>query len=677
MPKAKPIKSPTAQGLDQAALAYTASIAFDRRLYRYDIAASIAHARMLARQGIIPGGDAEAIVRGLEEIRREIERGEFSFRQEMEDIHLNIEARLYEKIGEAAGRLHTARSRNDQVATDMRLFVKEACDQAVGRVRALQLALLGMAEANREVVAPGYTHLQRAQPLLLAHHLLAYFEMFDRDSQRFADCCRRADVLPLGAGALAGVPYPIDREFVARELGFSRIAENSVDAVADRDFVVEFQAAAAVAMMHLSRLAEEIVLWSSAEFGFIELPAEFSTGSSIMPQKRNPDVAELARGKTGRIYGNLMAILTTLKGLPLAYNRDLQEDKEPLLDTVDTLLSSLEVMAAMLPALRVDAERAEAAAAGSYALATDVADYLVRKGAPFREAHQAVAALVRYAESQGKALEQLTLEEYRRFSALFEEDVLRLDVRSAIAARDVPGGTAPRRVAAALKRARQRLAREAGLPSPVSETGADLDTTQILHDVEGLLREQRRSRRKAGPEIGGFSALYDAYFTKVFDYVYKRLGDEHQAADVTMEVFERAFARASSLPSEEAFGSWLLASARSVLDHPRLRSVPAQPIGDVRPAGLATSNLWPDQPGFTIITMAEKALLEQERTTRLNELIRGLSKREQEVLSLRFGGDLTNRQIAEAMGVKERTVRVFLHRALGRLRERMEERVRD
>ncbi|MEE8369564.1 MAG: argininosuccinate lyase, partial [Dehalococcoidia bacterium] len=310
------------------ALDYTASIDSDRRLYRHDIAGSIAHARMLARQRIISAEDGEAIVRGLEEIRGEIERGDFPFRQELEDIHLNIEARLAEKIGEAAGRLHTARSRNDQVATDVRLFVMEACDSAMAGVRGLQSALLGLAEENRETIMPGYTHLQRAQPLLLAHHLLAYFQMLDRDAQRFADCRRRADELPLGSGALAGVPYPIDREFVARELGFSRISENSVDAVAERDFVVEFQAAAAITMMHLSRLAEEIVLWSSAEFGFIELPQEFATGSSIMPQKRNPDVAELARGRTGRVYGNLMAILTTLKGLPLAYNRDLQEDKE-------------------------------------------------------------------------------------------------------------------------------------------------------------------------------------------------------------------------------------------------------------------------------------------------------------------------------------------------------------
>jgi argininosuccinate lyase len=455
------VTSPTARGLDRGALNYSASIAYDRRLYRHDIAGSIAHARMLAKQGIIPGDDAESIVRGLEEIRDEIERGDFPFRVDLEDIHLNIEARLTEKIGEAAGRLHTARSRNDQIATDMRLFVMEACDDAVASIRGLQASLLDLADTNQGIVMPGYTHLQRAQPVLFAHHLLAYFEMLDRDSGRFIDCRSRADELPLGAGALAGAPYPLDREFVASELGFSRVSRNSIDAVADRDFVVEFQACAATAMMHVSRLGEEIVLWSSDEFGFVRLPNEFATSSSIMPQKRNPDVAELARGRTGRIFGNLLAILTTLKGLPLAYNRDLQEDKQPLFDTVDTLTGTLDVFAAMLPSLTIDGERMEVAAAGSYTLATDLADYLARKGVPFREAHQSVAELVRYAEGEGKPLSGFSLEEYRRFSALFDQDVLSLDVRASIAARDVPGGTAPERVAEALELARERLT-EAG-----------------------------------------------------------------------------------------------------------------------------------------------------------------------------------------------------------------------
>src|SRR3989449_11570133 len=462
MPERKDgIESPTARGLDERALKSTASIVYPRRLYRHDIAGSIAHARMLAKQGIIAGDHAESIVRGLEEICEEIERGDFPFREELEDIHLNIEARLNEKIGEAAGRLHTARSRNDQIATDMRLFVMEACDDALLAIRGLQTVLLGLAEANQGAIMPGYTHLQRAQPVLFAHHLLAYFEMLDRDSGRLRDCRLRADELPLGAGALAGAPYPLDREFVASELGVSRVSRNSIDAVADRDFVIEFQAAAATAMMHLSRHAEEIVLWCSDEFSFVRLADMFATGSSIMPQKRNPDVAELARGRAGRVYGNLMAILTTLKGLPLAYNRDLQEDKQPLFDTVDTLLATLEVLTALLPALEVRSERMESAAAGSYTLATDVADYLVRKGMPFREAHQAVADLVRYAEGEGKSLRGLSLEEYRRFSPLFEHDVLALDVRASVAARDVPGGTAPSRVAEALKLARERLRDEA------------------------------------------------------------------------------------------------------------------------------------------------------------------------------------------------------------------------
>jgi argininosuccinate lyase len=450
-------ESPTARGVDRRALDYSASIAYDRRLYRHDIAVSIAHARMLGRQKIIPAEDAEAIVRGLEEIRSEIESGTFPFRRELEDIHLNIEARLREKIGDAAARVHTARSRNDQIATDMRLFVMECCDEAIARVRTLQSALVELAERNLDTVMPGYTHLQRAQPVLLAHHLLAYFEMLDRDAGRFADCRTRADELPLGAGALAGVPYPVDREFLASELGFSSVSRNSIDAVSDRDFVVEYHAAAAMTMTHLSRLCEEIVIWSSEEFAFVTLPPQFATGSSIMPQKRNPDIAELARARTGRTYGNLVAALTVLKGLPLAYNRDLQEDKEPLFESVDVLLSTLEVLSAMLPELQFNVMQAQRAARSSYVLATDVADYLTRKGMPFRDAHQAVAELVRYAQSQNRRLDELSLEEYRRFSPLFDEDVRALDVRAAIEARDVPGGTAQRRVESALKQARERL----------------------------------------------------------------------------------------------------------------------------------------------------------------------------------------------------------------------------
>ena len=410
MKDSKP-SSPTARGLDRRALAYSASIAYDRRLYPHDIAGSIAHARMLARQGIIDSNDAEAIVAGLKELREEIELGDFPWRDEYEDVHLNIEMRLREKIGDAAGRLHTARSRNDQVATDVRLFTIEACDSLVAGIRGLQTSVVDLAETELDTIAPGYTHLQPAQPVLLSHHLLAYFEMLDRDAQRFAQARDRADEMPLGSGALAGVPYPIDREFVARELGFTRISRNSIDAVSDRDFLIDFHAAAASTIMHLSRLSEEIVLWSSEEFGFVRLPEEFATGSSIMPQKRNPDIAELTRGRTGRVVGNLMAILTTLKGLPLSYNRDLQEDKEGLFDTFDTLLPALELLAALLSALIVDRTRIEAAAAGGYTLATDIADYLVAKGLPFRDAHGVVAELVKHAQADRRLLTELTLEE--------------------------------------------------------------------------------------------------------------------------------------------------------------------------------------------------------------------------------------------------------------------------
>jgi argininosuccinate lyase len=487
MKQARQPQSPTAHGVDPRALRFTASIGFDRRLYRQDIAGSIAHARMLGHQGIIPQADADAIIHGLAKIREEIERGDFPFREELEDIHLNIEARLREMIGDAASRLHTARSRNDQVATGVRLYVMESCDRALNSLRSVQAALLDLAEANRDVVAPGYTHLQRAQPVLLAHHLLAYFEMLDRDAGRFAVCRDRADEMPLGAGALAGVPYPIDRQSVAAELGFSRISRNSIDAVSDRDFVVDFHSAASTTMMHLSRLAEEIVIWSSAEFGFIELPPEFSTGSSIMPQKRNPDVAELVRGKSGRVYGNLMAVLTTVKGLPLAYCADLQEDKERLFDSVDTVLATLDVLSAMLPALRFNAGRTAAAAAGSYTLATDVADYLVRKGVPFRDAHQAVAALVREAAAAGKGLGDLSLAEYRACSPLFDEDVLGLDVAASVAARDVPGGTAPARVKEALKEVRRRL--EIARRVPVERAAPD-------HYAAGKRTEYDLKRRR-------------------------------------------------------------------------------------------------------------------------------------------------------------------------------------
>ena len=436
---------------------YTASIPFDRRLYQQDIAGSIAHVRMLAKQGIISDKDAELIVMGLTSIREEIEQGAFALRADLEDIHMNIEARLIEKIGDIGQKLHTARSRNDQIALDMRLFAKEAISETIDELVGLQKALLDLAEANKDVVMPGYTHLQRAQPVLFAHHLLAYFEMFQRDVERFGDCLKRADVLPLGSGALAGVAYNIDREFLAKELGFSRVSENSMDAVSDRDFVIEYQAAASLAMMHLSRLAEEIVLWASAEFGFVELDEAYATGSSIMPQKRNPDVAELARGKTGRVYGNLLAILTTMKALPLTYNRDMQEDKQVFFDTVDTLLSTLGVFTGMVTSLQVKGENTRQAAQGGYILATDLADYLVRKGVPFRQAHGVVGKLVQYAMEKGKAFQELSLGEYQTFSPLFAEDVYSITVESSLEARSARGGTAPEQVKEALKKARKSL----------------------------------------------------------------------------------------------------------------------------------------------------------------------------------------------------------------------------
>ncbi len=439
---------------DRLVQRYTASIPFDHRLYQQDIAGSLAHAKMLARQNIITDKEAELIGMGLVSIREEIERGELQFREDLEDIHMNIEARLTEKVGDIAGKLHTARSRNDQVAVDLRLYCKEAIAETLQALRALQSALLDVAESHREVVMPGYTHLQRAQPVLLAHHLLAYFEMLERDVGRFRDCLKRTDVMPLGSGALAGVPYRIDRAFVAGQLGFAQVSQNSLDAVSDRDFVIEYEAAASLAMMHLSRLAEELVLWSSAEFGFIEIDDAYATGSSIMPQKKNADVAELGRGKTGRVYGHLSALLATMKGLPLSYNKDLQEDKEGLFDTVDTLLSTLAVFAGMLKTVTVKAERAGQAAGAGYILATDVADYLAKKGLPFRRAHEVVAKLVSYSAGKGKELHQLELGEYRQFSPLFDAAVLDISVETSVKARNVVGGTAPRQVEAQLARAR-------------------------------------------------------------------------------------------------------------------------------------------------------------------------------------------------------------------------------
>jgi len=454
------LRSRFQKGADKAAEKYVASISFDWRLYKYDIAGSIAHAQMLAKQGLISEKDVELIVSGLTSIRDEIEQGKFEFKPELEDIHMSIESRLFEKVGDVAGKLHTARSRNDQVALDMRLFVKEAILEAVSRLKDFQLVLLDVAEANKTAIMPGYTHLQQAQPILFAHHLLAYFEMLQRDVARFQDCLKRTDVLPLGSGALAGVAYPVDRNFIAQKLGFNEVSANSLDAVSDRDFVIEYEAAAAMTMMHLSRLEEEIVLWSSAEFGFVELDDAYATSSSIMPQKKNPCVAELARGKTGRVYGNLLSLLTVMKGLPLAYNRDMQEDKEGLFDTVDTLISTLGVVTGLMKTLKINAAQMARAVSDSYILATDLADYLVKKGLPFRQAHSIVGKLVQYVIGKNKSFKELSLGEYRNFSPLFAGDVYGITVETSVEARDIVGGTAPKQVVAALARARKLVGKK-------------------------------------------------------------------------------------------------------------------------------------------------------------------------------------------------------------------------
>ena len=442
---------------DKAAAKYSASIFIDWRLYPYDIQGSIAHARMLGKQGIITDRETTIIIKGLESVAREIESGEFKFDPELEDVHMNIESRLIEKVGIAGRKLHTARSRNDQVAVDTRMYTKDAINKTVLNIKLLQKVLVGVAEANKTVAMPGYTHVQRAQPVLLAHHLLAYFEMLQRDAGRFSDCLDRVNVLPLGSGAVAGVAYDIDREFVAKELGFSRISMNSIDAVSDRDYIIEYESAASICMMHLSRLAEEMILWSSSEFGFIEMDDAYVTGSSIMPQKKNPDIAELVRGKTGRVYGRLMSLLTTMKGLPLSYNSDLQEDKEGFFDCVDTLLSSLEVFTGMISTMKVNTDKMEKAAGEGYILATDLADYLVKKGAAFRDAHGVVARLVAYAVKENKNLDELSIDEYREYSPLFEDDVTAISVESSLAARDNPGGTAPAQVEKVLTKAKELI----------------------------------------------------------------------------------------------------------------------------------------------------------------------------------------------------------------------------
>ncbi len=444
-------------GLKEVFSDYTVSIHYDRRLYRQDIAGSIAHARMLSKQEIISADDADAIIGGLKVVEEEIRSGEFPWRPELEDVHMNIERRLFELIGEPALRLHTARSRNDQVALDVRMYAKDAISEILSALYDLRWNLVSLAERNPDAPMPGYTHVQRAQPVLVAHHMLAYYEMFSRDSERFSQAFERTDVMPLGSGALAGLPYHIDRQFVADELGFSRISANSMDAVSDRDFLLDFMSASAICAMHLSRMAEELVIWSSDEFGFVRMPDDYTTGSSIMPQKRNPDFVEIARGKTGRVYGSLMGLLTVLKGLPLTYNRDMQEDKEGFFDTSDTILATLRIFADLVSGIEINAGRMRTAAGESYVLATDIADYLVARGAPFREAYRVVSSLSDYALERGVGFDELSLKEYKTLSPLFESDVYRITVESSIGARDVPGGTAYSRVSKAIAAARAEL----------------------------------------------------------------------------------------------------------------------------------------------------------------------------------------------------------------------------
>jgi len=446
------------KGVDVDVHAFGASIPIDRRLYKEDIAGSIAHATMLGRQGIIAEAEAETLVEGLRRVHAEVESGESSPDLRWEDIHSFVEARLRELVGDVAGKLHTARSRNDQVALDVRMYARASLKEIVSRLVTLQQTLVDLAQANLAVVMPGYTHLQRAQPVLLSHHLLAYFEMFQRDGERLRDCYRRTNTMPLGSGALAGVTYPIDRLFVAGQLGFDSISRNSMDAVSDRDFIVEEMAATSLVMAHLSRLAEEVILWSTEEFGFLELDDSYSTGSSIMPQKKNPDVAELVRGKTGRVYGSLLAMLTTIKGLPLTYNKDLQEDKPQLFDTVDTVSDCLRMFAGMLATAGFRKDQMREVAGGGFSTATDVADYLARKGMPFRRAHEVVGQLVRLCLERRCTITDLPLADLKGFTPLFDEEVYQIDVDLSVKARDVPGGTAPGRVQSALEESRSLLA---------------------------------------------------------------------------------------------------------------------------------------------------------------------------------------------------------------------------
>jgi len=439
--------------------AFTASVDFDQRLYRYDIQGSIAHATMLAKADILTTAERDEIISGLEAVRDQIERGEFQWSVSLEDVHMNVESALTQRIGDAGKKLHTGRSRNDQVATDIRLYMRDEIKIICAEILRLQQALLTIAEQEADTVMPGFTHLQTAQPVTFGHHMMAWFEMLQRDRERLTDCNKRVNIMPLGAAALAGTTYPIDRHYTAELLGFERPAENSLDAVSDRDFAIEFSAAASLVMMHLSRFSEELVIWSSAQFGFIELSDSFCTGSSIMPQKKNPDVPELVRGKTGRIFGHLMSLLTLMKGQPLAYNKDNQEDKEPLFDTIDNLKGCLKVFADMIPAISCRHDNMRAAAMKGFATATDLADYLVRKGIPFRDAHEVVGKAVAFCIEKDKDLSACTLKELQQFSSSIEQDVFDvLTLEGSVAARNHIGGTAPGQVRQAINRARQKIA---------------------------------------------------------------------------------------------------------------------------------------------------------------------------------------------------------------------------
>ncbi len=485
------------QAPDALVQAYTSSIQTDLLLFRHDIAGSRAHARMLAAQRIIGAADAARIIEGLDQVESEIESGGFEINHELEDIHTHVEARLSQIIGaDTAGRLHTARSRNDQVALDTRMFVRDAIVQAVGAVRGLQASLIELAERSIDTYLPGYTHLQRAQPVLFAHHLLAYLEMLDRDAERLVDSFARADIMPLGSAALAGAAYPLDRQAVADELGFESISRNSMDAVSSRDYIVEFLSNAAICMVNISRLCEDVILWSSAEFGVLRFGDAFTTGSSIMPQKRNPDIAELARGRSGKVVGHLTGLLATLKGLPLSYNRDLQEDKSGLFDTAEILIGTLHVLARALLTAKVDGARARAMVDDDpFILATDYADYITRKGVPFREAHGVVGRLVRLCEQRGCKLSELTLKDLQAEHTAFEADAVGITAQFSLESRNIPGGTAPVQVKAALEAAKERLQlKPANQPEP-TQAEPQLET--------GLNRSQRRAAERAAAKQQG------------------------------------------------------------------------------------------------------------------------------------------------------------------------------